>query len=423
MAQIPKALREITRADLQAVCDAAWLEDEQLDFKLTIPHKARPEEDPWKVRQSIGDHGRDQLLATVVAFANSYGGDLIVGIEETTGNPGAARALALLPNCADAADRLSKQANACIEPHLSSLEVRGIPIDADGNGVVIFRVSQSRNAPHRLTTTKDCYHRVRHETLPMTMRQIQDLTFSSSRGIAAIEERFASLRAGFLEWSKVRAPLQGNKRAAFRVSCVPLSSCYVEKVHNVPALTPAMEDLNGLLAGKHRASLHTPIRADHWRPQVRATVGAGERSSGRSRVQLHCDGVVTFESTQQVAETDDTREQMKRGVRVHNLYVGWLFGTIGHAMQTADKFRNAAGLNSLEYAMEVEIATSHPLPVIALGDTVWIDTAGTIEPNQPPLPRYVLGQRDTWPQVSSLVWRDFWNSAGVATDDSFEFQW
>ncbi len=118
-----------------------------------------------------------------VAMANSYGGDVIIGIVETDEKPPRAQALNPLPNCVDLASRLERAARDLIKPQIP-LGVQGIPTDGS-SGIVIFRVPRSRNAPHRLEMKgieKECYKRVSDRTEAMSMREIQDLTFSTSAG-------------------------------------------------------------------------------------------------------------------------------------------------------------------------------------------------------------------------------------------------
>ena len=205
MPMIAKPLSDVSREDLSALILGPWVEDEQIDFKETIPHKDGEGHDPWRNAASearrIREHGRDQLLAAVVAFANSYGGDLVVGVREVAQTqPGVAEALDPLPACEDAVHRLSQAATECIEPPIPSLQVRGIAFGDDGSGVIVIRAPRSRMAPHRLRTTKECYHRVHHVTLPMTMRQIQDLTLNVARGLEDVERRLRDASVTFRQW-------------------------------------------------------------------------------------------------------------------------------------------------------------------------------------------------------------------------------
>jgi len=275
MPQIRKLLAGIDADDLQALCRDHAVEDEQVDFKEMIPHKQGAGEDPWRDNLDLKPYGRDALLASVVAFANSYGGDLIVGIRETKGQPGRAEAVTPIRDCEDAADRLGRAAAAAIDPPIPNLQFRGVRTHGT-DGVIVTRVPKSRLAPHRLSSTLHCYQRVRHETKEMSMRQIQDLTFAVARGMRSIDQRFEELRASFERWGRLSPVEQGispEHRYGIRVSAVPLTSdCTVERVHNVQEMRPRPRRICAVQEDDEVVDLIVPSPGDsfhNWRPLLR----------------------------------------------------------------------------------------------------------------------------------------------------------
>ena len=70
---IPKPLDEITEGDLNALVTASVPEKRTLDYKREI--------------QQLNDAGKRELLADVSSFANTAGGDLILGMTESEGVP------------------------------------------------------------------------------------------------------------------------------------------------------------------------------------------------------------------------------------------------------------------------------------------------------------------------------------------------
>jgi len=48
MPMIAKALPELRREDFHALLLGPWIEDEQIDFKVTIPYRDGAGEDPWR---------------------------------------------------------------------------------------------------------------------------------------------------------------------------------------------------------------------------------------------------------------------------------------------------------------------------------------------------------------------------------------
>jgi hypothetical protein len=413
MPAIRKPLGEISKDDLEAICHDEWLEDELIDFKETIPHKEGAGRDPWRDGRKIKDHGRDQLLATAVAFANSYGGDLVIGIRDGNGQPGKAEKIVPIPSCEEAADRIAQMARACIDPHSPGLKIRGIPTEADGSGVIIVRSPRSRNAPHRLTTTRECYHRVRHETVPMTMRQIQDLTFAVARGLDAVEKRLSELRASFQRWAQIGRMSAERKTYGLRVTCVPSSrECALDRVHNVDEVRPRHRVVRVEIRPGHVYEFNIPFAVHNWQPVLRGTQAEGSGTEHRARIQLFCDGVVSYESASDVPVIGDEEGRGRR--QTHILFPEWLFSMVVNAFEAANRFREFAGATVVEYAVEVEIVASHDLPVVRLGRNNYYDTAGTITVGPHVFPLYVLGAKDTWEEMLKLMWRDFWNSIGVS---------
>jgi hypothetical protein len=412
MPMIAKALADVSADDVRVLLRVPWSEDEQLDFKVTIPHRDGAGRDPWRnaavpAERRIKDHGRDQLLATMVAFANSYGGDLLIGVREVRDSqPGVAEAFDPLPACEDAAHRLAQAATACIEPQIPSLQVRGIPLEEDGSGVVILRTPRSRMAPHRLTTNKECYHRVRHETLPMTMRQIQDLTFNVARGLEAVNRLLDDVHHAFKEWVQtIDRPAQTH-RLGLRVAAVPLSALYIEHVHNVAAIQPAGRNARlRMQPTSHDFALAVPFNIYNWRPALRGSEAYHQNDRYHARVGIYCDGTVKYEWINDVREDGG-------GGRAYALYPGWYFAMVVNAVEAAERFRAAAGAAAVEYALETEVLCSKDVQVMRFTND-WIDAAGVYPAGSHRFPRYVIGPAAQFRDAYKLVYRDFWNSIGI----------
>lgn len=171
---------ELTIADINKLCADEWPESDRLELKQQPPGKGSAP-DPWRESRALPEGTRNKLLEELVAFANSAGGWLVIGIAETETHPKRAASINLLPECSDLADRLSKVCRDCIEPQLPFVEIHGIQADEDGEGVVVAYVGKSRSAPHRLVPTRECLIRRQDRCEKMTMREIQDLTISLQR--------------------------------------------------------------------------------------------------------------------------------------------------------------------------------------------------------------------------------------------------
>jgi len=187
-----KHISDLNKDDIQRIVDTAVQEDAEVEFKETLPAK-KGRKDSWMDGgDNIGNRARNEILEEIIAFANTYGGTLILGIKETSDKPARAHSIYPIPRCAELAERLKLQCRDCIEPQIPIVNIAGIPTEeGTGAGVVIVQLPQSRSGPHRLTSNKECYKRHSDRTEAMSMRDIQDLTLNLERGLSAIETKFA----------------------------------------------------------------------------------------------------------------------------------------------------------------------------------------------------------------------------------------
>jgi Putative DNA-binding domain len=165
-----KPLAEITWADLQALIDDGTCEGPTLEFKHTL---ADPD---WnKGSSEISEKAKEELFKEVVAFANTYGGLLLVGVGEDSSNPAKpASKLSPMQRVADMARRLDASLRSRIEPPLAGLETRAIVDPANpGHGVLAIKVASSLARPHGFGKPAISYERRGASSEPMTMRDLQ----------------------------------------------------------------------------------------------------------------------------------------------------------------------------------------------------------------------------------------------------------
>jgi len=133
MALIDIPLERITETDLRRLVELGAPESRTLDFKRT----------------TYGDRPADQVefLKDVSSFANTLGGDIVIGVREAGG---VAAEITPLSIDADAeVRRLEGWAQGGLEPRLVGFAVHAVPISGGGH-VFVARARRSFVGPHRV---------------------------------------------------------------------------------------------------------------------------------------------------------------------------------------------------------------------------------------------------------------------------------
>jgi len=133
MALLDIPLDSITEADVRRLIAAGAAESLYIDYKqATYGGKE-------------ADHA--ELLADVSSFANTAGGDLVIGVAEAGGIPNAI--VPFTGNADDERRRLEDIARTGLEPRIRNLQTRAVAL-AEGGAVIIVRVPRSYAPPHRV---------------------------------------------------------------------------------------------------------------------------------------------------------------------------------------------------------------------------------------------------------------------------------
>ena len=133
MALLHIPLADIDERQLKRLIDAKASESRDIEYKR----------DPYG--NADGDHA--EWLADVSSFANTAGGDLIIGMAANKGVP-----TAFAPLSIDADQeilRLEQIARSNLQPRIPDLEFKSISLTGGGHALLI-RVARSYNPPHRI---------------------------------------------------------------------------------------------------------------------------------------------------------------------------------------------------------------------------------------------------------------------------------
>jgi predicted HTH transcriptional regulator len=192
-------LESITAADIQQLCADEVSESTELELKSDLPSKAGKQADPWYAGNAFGDYARNKIAEEVVAFANTLGGVVCIGIEESSDHPKRAVATLPLPRVHELARRLRQSVYDMIDPPLPILEAAGVEFGTNGDGVVLLRVPPSRRRPHRNQANKEVFVRRAEESVRVSMREVQELTLQAVSEAAKTDTIIADSRKKYRE--------------------------------------------------------------------------------------------------------------------------------------------------------------------------------------------------------------------------------
>ena len=179
-------LEHIQWRDLQALKGTA--ESLTLEFKADLSSK-KGGRHPWHDGGHIDPHARDKIAAEIVAFANSWGGTLVLGAVEA-GTPRVCTELNPLPRVSELAQQLDDALSGVIEPPLPSMACHAVATpDGNNTGVVLIRVPRSALAPHGFGAPAESYVRRGTRADPMSMSDIQNSFWDSRTRAERITEK------------------------------------------------------------------------------------------------------------------------------------------------------------------------------------------------------------------------------------------
>ena len=410
---LSKPLNEIGLPDIVALVEAETPEGEQLEFKETLPSEAGTE-DLWiKGRARIGNRAKNSLVNEVVAFANAYGGALLIGVEESGSVPNAAASLKPVPRCLELANHLQMVFRDWVDPELPRLETLGIPTQSD-SGVVLIRTGKSRRRPHRVTKSRKSTIRRSDRCEEMSMREIQDMTLNVSRGLQRLEntltERSASFHKGL--------DLLANPHDAFgiRVTAAPIASDEIrlDRVYRNRSVIPEcampqvrLERKGMLNPPRLESPPGFPLR--HWRPILRGARADRSHFDAPHRfipsAEIHSSGLIEIGFS-----------SCSSPFHGSSMPPDWPLVMFAIALLWASRVRKFAQAPTAEYAIDAEtVLRGQPIDVGA-NDRV---SLAMRDPGEYPslanvrFPQYPLTDDDALYDLLVLFERDFWNSIGA----------
>lgn len=230
---LPFPLQELDESIFQRVCAEQWPESQTLEFKALLP--------------SNDEDARQEFRKDVCALANADGGDLIYGISEK-----ASRASTILPIEGTDFDgvkrRLRQILESKVEPRIHGIQFQHCQLAA-GGFVLVLRVPNSFNGPHRFGPPREHRFVFRSDTMTSDMTYDQ-LRNSFGRG-ATLLEKAAQFRFDRIEKIAAgHAPQRMSKGAMMVLHLIPLGGLAGQADVDIPGLHADFSSLR--LENDHR---------------------------------------------------------------------------------------------------------------------------------------------------------------------------
>lgn len=179
-------LDSITADDIENFCMRNPTESAQLEFKGGVPDDSH-NPSPWtSVNTRLSKFAKQRLLKEIVALANSYGGLLILGIDED--DEGRASSVSPVPACSRLEKTIEDVIRDSVDPQINGIEMRTVPFpEGSDEGVLIIRIPQSRFRPHRSNADKEIYARIGKSSVALSMRDVRERVLDSRSGLERVE--------------------------------------------------------------------------------------------------------------------------------------------------------------------------------------------------------------------------------------------
>ncbi len=416
-----KPADRIDAGDIQALIDECVPESAQIEFKESLP-AGKGKTDAWLNGGSgIGDYARNRILEEVVAFANAYGGALVLGVAESRTKPPVAAAVTPLPRCAELAERFRQVFGACVDPPLPTLDIVSVPMGGD-SGVIVFRTGRSRRGPHRVKPTLECPVRRDDRCEALSMREIQDMTLNLARGTERLERRLRERAERFKdEFKRLKTP---KDAFGYCLTAIPVGEeIQVESVFSGNSLAEELRppdikvkrNINDEITFLRTAQERYNLSPKDWRVMLRASRAEAvrfhpEKLQQCSYAEVCTDGFleIGFLATRQYS-------YVYGGIEVSNdevdeIDMDFPISIFAQLLVWADQFRIQANAPGAEYVFRIKLMITaermYPSGGHLLG---YLPNIGRQDTS---FPLYYMGESGKMTDIVLLFERDFHNNFG-----------
>lgn len=264
---VNKKLSSITFEDVEALKTNAVRENKTIEYK--------------KVFYSDGDSDVKDFLGDISSFANTIGGDYIVGIEAADGVPVAIEGVEV-ENIDAFKLKLEGRIQNGFDPRIKfSVQEVGVK-DKPNYYVFVFRIEKSWIGPHRVTYKghDKFYARNSGGRYPLDTSELR-LAFNLSATLTERIGRFRKERLSFIETNNLSLPMTSEPKVVLHI--IPLEAFQPESFVDISILQEATKNLGPMNAfrGNSRINLDGIL--------IHSALGSGEVNS---YTQLYRNGII-----------------------------------------------------------------------------------------------------------------------------------
>jgi len=418
---LTKPLEEITPADLEELTRHGWPESENVEYKAELHREKGNQQDRWYAGGDISDASKKKIFKELVAFANTSGGRLFLGIRETHEKPPRAESIQPVPQCAELAERLEQAAISSIDPPVTFFHVIGRPTAPDGAGVIIAEVSASYSGPHR-SSDRECYVRKGTNSVPIGMREIQDIVMRLSRRQDELQRRLTERKDLFERWIGRGRRGTPNLQVGFRLTAIPVGGpLHLEQVFRNPLVSHGLFDevLGTWKDSDSPQPFRSPKRDLSENPVLGGTKwrSFGDDHGAAEKVILR-DGLIDIWFKTPWYGQEGSK-------RFPHLQFQWIVALSANILCGINAFRAATQAPNCEYALQLElVSTNGPNDLgvqLVRYHSGFPDPLGS-EFTTPSLPElYPIGARN---KALNLIVRDLYDAAAVPKSaPNLEIDW
>ncbi len=409
-----KPLSDLTWSDFEEIVAKGLEEDQTLEFKEALPVKDGSL-DPWQLGgDKISAYARDALAEEVVAFANAYGGVVIVGIEETDDNPRRAKAFKtpLVRNCVECVERLGYALRSRFDPPISGFDIRPIPKPkGDGEGLIVIRVASSTLSPHGVGRPPEAYVRRGGAKEPLTMRDLHNLFWESR----SRRERIHDIRQ---ERQQFMMELETKKKAGrlIRSDGQPVTASQPHLMFRCSVVPEQSLGLNGIaseLITNHFARPEILMKGNPaipafgkgalpygWRPKAHAAQADDFTHRMYSLWTIGDNGLVEVIGFSLGQEAENKH------------YPGWFSLAVAQVILMAEKLRLRAGRPDVPLVIDAQFRHEGTALAKVDRESMWDLSPGVPDENVKIGP-FVIAARGDIPNIYQEFEREIWFGLGV----------